>query len=483
MADSTPEPARGNPAVIRTARRILLTTVGWVNPPAAEATRSLTLGCLFALLFALTGAAKPPALAGFLANSPFDLDWALRTVSAGWFGSDRELPVTVVEIDDETYQAWGSPALTPRRELARLIEVVAAANPAAVVVDVDFSGMGTEADSRVDQPLLEYFAGYRHSAPVILPKRIEAAADGTLQMARSPFDGVVGATPQLWWAHASFETDSDGAVRQWARWLAVCDEADPQWLPAIPVRVALLLEPLPADLDRPLIPDPPATCEPAEARPGQRLIIGPRLTGPRLTGTAGAAFVAGARAVSASLLLDAELDRDDAQMFGGRIVIVGASHAGTSDFWLTPSGALPGVELLANAIRYSTLRTAAGPGTELLFRVATLALFVMFALQAYWLRGAAALLFAIIGGLGVVAMAAGVWNYFGIFEALEAAILLTLYYAAGNALLKTFAECRASVLDIPPESRSMRRVLREVFVKRKSSAGGSRHAVEIDQPD
>jgi CHASE2 domain-containing sensor protein len=478
MADSKPDHAGRIPAVICAARRIFLITVGWLNPPEAEAIRAATLACLFAIAFAASGIAKPPALAGFLANSPFDLDWALRTVSAGWFRSDRELPVTLVDIDDATYQGWGSPALTPRGELARMIDAVAAANPAAVVVDIDFSGGGPEADGRVDQPLIDYFAGYRHGAPIILPKRIEAATDGTLHITRSPLDGVVESIPALWWAHASFETDGDGAVRQWARWLAVCSHGGPQWLPAIPVRVAMLLDPLPRDLDRPRVPDPPASCQQAEERPRQRLIIGPRLTG-----ESGSALEAGARAISASLLLDAELARDDAQLFGGRIVIIGASHAGTSDFWLTPSGVLPGVELLANAIRYSTLRAATGPGAELVYRIAALGLFAMFALQAFWLRGVAALLCSIIGGLTVVALAVGIWNYFGIFEALEAAILLTLFYATFNALLKTFAECRAGVLDIPSGPGSVSGVLRVVFFKRKSTGGGSAHEAVAGQAD
>lgn len=473
MADSTPDQAGRIPAVIHAARRIFLITVGWVKPPEAEAIRAVTLGCLFAIAFAASGVAKPPALAGFLANSPFDLDWALRTVSAGWFRSDLELPVTLVEIDDATYQAWGSPAMTPRGELVRMIDSVAAANPTVVVVDIDFSGGGPDADGRVDQPLIDYFAGYRHGAPIILPRRIQAAADATLHVAQSPLDGVVESVPALWWAHASFETDGDGAVRQWARWLAVCSDGGPQWLPAIPVRVAMLLDPLPRDLDRPRVPDPPASCRQTEERSGQRLIIGPRLTG-----ASGSALVAGARTISASLLLDTELARDDEQLFGRRIVIIGASHAGTSDFWLTPSGALPGVELLANAIRYSTLRAATGPGAELVYRIAALALFAMFALQAFWLRGVAALLCSIIGGLTVVALAVGIWNYFGIFEALEAAILLTLFYAAFNALLKTFAECRAGALDIPSGTRSVSGVLRVIFFKRKSTGGGAAHEAD-----
>ena len=256
MADSTPNHAGTIPAVIRAARCIFLKTVGWVNPPDAEAIRAVTLGCLFAVAFAASGVAKPPVLAEFLANSPFDLDWALRTVSAGWFRSDRELPVTLVEIDDATHQAWGSPALTPRGELLRMIDAVVAADPALVVVDIDLSGGGPDADSLVNQSLVDYFASYRHEVPIIFPKRIEAATDATLHVSRSALDGVVESVPPLWWAHASFETDGDGAVRQWARWLAVCSDGEPQWLPAIPVRVAMLLDPLPRDLDRPRVPNP-----------------------------------------------------------------------------------------------------------------------------------------------------------------------------------------------------------------------------------
>ena len=208
------------------------------------------------------------------------------------------------------------------------------------------------------------------------------------------------------------------------------------------------------------------------------MIIGPRLTGP-----SGSALVAGTRTISASQLLDTELARDDAQLFGRRIVIIGASHAGTSDFWLTPSGVLPGVELLANAIRYSTLRTPTGPAAELVYRIATLVLFAMFALLAFWLRGVAAVACSIIGGFAVVALAVGIWDYFGIFEALEAAILLTLFYGFFTVLLTTFAESRADVLDIQSVPRRKRDVLSVIVFKRKANGGGAAHEADAAQAD
>ena len=58
---------------------------------------------------------------------------------------------------------------------------------------------------------------------------------------------------------------------------------------------------------------------------------------------------------------------------------------------LTPSGVLPGVELLANTVRFAPLQVENEGGTSRLsYRLTALLLFVAFACLQWWLRGLAA---------------------------------------------------------------------------------------------
>jgi CHASE2 domain-containing sensor protein len=51
------------------------------------------------------------------------------------------LPITIVDIDAATHASWRQPIVTPRIEIVRLLELITAGRPAAVVVDIDLSGV------------------------------------------------------------------------------------------------------------------------------------------------------------------------------------------------------------------------------------------------------------------------------------------------------------------------------------------------------
>jgi CHASE2 domain-containing sensor protein len=172
-----------------------------------------------------------------------------------------------------------------------------------------------------------------------------------------------------------------------------------------------------------------------------------------------------ARAVSAALLLDPEVARDDSRLFGGRVVLIGATHASSGDVWLTPAGVLPGVELLANSVRFATRQVGSGPGAELAYRVKALALFGLFAAAGWWLRGLVALLAAILVALLAVSIAVGGFDDLGIFDALEAAILLTIAYHALRALAEFLVDWRNERASHPAGIRGTLRTLRAVCIR------------------
>ncbi len=120
MSDKSRAPARWRSLVTTGLHRLRVTFLRRTDPRSRRI-RARTLAVLFALAFALLGVARELSLVSFVIQPPFDLDWALRTVSLGWYDPDDTLPVTVVDIDEATYRGWQSPAITPRGELARLI--------------------------------------------------------------------------------------------------------------------------------------------------------------------------------------------------------------------------------------------------------------------------------------------------------------------------------------------------------------------------
>jgi len=424
-----------------------------VQPDARrERIRAVTLAVSVAIGFALLGTVRQFSAASFVAGSPIDLDLSLRALSLGWFESERTIPVTIVDIDAATYQGWGSPVITPRDQLTRLLEVVTAAGPAAVVVDIDLSwGDGSSADAGGGQRLLrEFLQAYSGSAPLIFPKRVEPAPNSTRRLAASPLDDVFEGNSRLGWAHASFETDGGGAVRSWQDWLEVCTDAGAEWLPAVATRLAAMVETLPDGLDRPTtVTSGRTACGAADGESGgktKRLLIGPRLTGERR-----APLRPDARTIPASLVLDREVARDDAGLFGGRVVFIGATHPSASDFWLTPSGVLPGVELLANTVRFAPLQhELPGWAAQLAYRVAALLLFAVFAYSQWRLRGVAALIVSSAVTVALVAFAIERYDAFRIFDAVEAAILLMILYKALEFALEYVDDVKAAYAKLPP---------------------------------
>ena len=477
MSDSDTEDAKSQRGRLRAAAKRpwhwLLVTLGMRPDPRREAIRALLLASLVGAVFAFSGAIKEFAAASFFAEAPIDLDHSLRALSLGWFGSDRTIPITIVDIDENTNRAWNSQAITPRDKLTRMLEVVTVANPIAVIVDIDLS-WGDRPDAAVDdgqRALLAFLQQYRGPAPIIFPKRIEPSPDGTSRMAASPFDDVFDNNSRLSWAHASFETDAGGAVRNWHEWLQVCTTSGAQWLPSVPVRLAAVVETLPGGLDRPVaMATHDATCATASgesARKAKRLFIGPRLTGE------GRATAADALSISASLLLNPEISRNDARLFGGRVVFIGATHASAGDFWLTPSGVLPGVELLANTVRFAPLQVENEGGTaRLSYRLTALLLFVVFACLQWWLRGLAALAVATIFTLVVVAVAIERYDNFGVFDSVEAAILLMIAYKALEFLFEYVDDVKAAHARLAPGRWRWLRTLCAAFVREHEPSPG-----------
>jgi len=411
--------------------RAVCVTLGLERHPRSRSVRSLTLGLVSLLVFAIAGNGVFVRPLRQAAEKPFEFDWALRTLSLGWFDESRTLPVAFVEIDDATHRGWGSPATAPREAIARMLEVVARSRPAAIVADLDL-GYGVEAAT---DPLGRFLQSYRGDVPIVFPQRVDTDEAGLRRIATGPFDGVFAANRHLHWAHASFAAH-EGVVREWDPWLTVCDDRGARVLPAVATELARVLPPGWHGLARVGPPPAPTGCA-DDPPPGESLLIGRRLTGPGHP-----PLMAEATLVSASALLDADVARDDAALFADRIVFIGSTYAGSGDSWVTPSGVLPGVELVANTVRFLPLQQAAGARAEFAYRATTVLSFLVLGLLFWLFRPSVAVLVLMPAFLLVVALAVGAWGYFRVFDAIAAALLLFVQCKAIEAALTLVEDWR-----------------------------------------
>ncbi|HQR48905.1 MAG TPA: CHASE2 domain-containing protein [Steroidobacteraceae bacterium] len=474
MTDGSSHITRLTSGALRKIRRYVRVSLTLADGgQQTERIRAVTTVAFVALLFAGFGTVRfAMGIAGHFGDVPFEFDRALRTLSVGWFQSERTIPVTLVDIDEATNRAWGSPAITPRGDLARLLEVVSAAGPAAIVVDIDLSwgdrrtrdaGGAEDAGQRTLQDFLDQYAG---RAPIVFPKRIEPAADGLPHAAASPFDDTFQRNSRLAWAHASFETDANGKVREWREWLPYCTGSGTKWLPAVPVSLAANLDPLPDGLQRPTPPTAAGgACGSADARDGvqqRRLLVGPRLSGE------GRRRSARAEVVSATVLLDRDVARDDRRLFADRVVLIGATHASAGDLWLTHAGVIPGVELLANLVRFAPqVFQVPGAMARAVHRVAAIALFLAFAAIQWRYRALVALGVSTILVLAVLAVSIDVFDDFGIFDVIQASILMFVVYKALELVLKLVADVKERGAVHPPGRRRRTEMLRALYRRKR----------------
>jgi CHASE2 domain-containing sensor protein len=314
----------------------------------------LVLAALFSIAFLIVG---DRLLLTHVAA--IELDTALRAALVSRYEQGSITPLTLVAIDDATAApptpeaaTWGFSDVTPRDKLAQMLGVIASAKPALIVVDIDFSDRSSDAaDSAAStsEALGRFLRAYA-GPPLILVKRADTTADGqTTLIASRVVDPIVAANSNLSWAHGTYATDRDGTVRKWYEWLVFCGASEVS-LPSVPLRV-LSAWPAAASvhLPRPQALTLSEPCHPGLGASRSHIIIYDEA----LSGRPDAAIARNLSRVSAWQVLDPKIKRDDQALFFGRAVLVGGTRTGSADLWRTPVGMLPGIELMANTVRFA----------------------------------------------------------------------------------------------------------------------------------
>ena len=283
------------------------------------------------------------------------------------------VPVTIVDIDSATYQAWGSPPITPRDKLFSLIDRISRLAPLAIVIDVnlaatparDVVNLATFIDRRdaggpsVQPPLLLV----RRLAPD--PKGNEAAAQ--LPAIHPGLETAVRDTATVKWVSALVTPEDDATVRKWRAFHALCGETPPRAMPSIALAVEVLrrdgIKAYPA-LEQRLGDEAAKACG-GKATPNAaaaRALFVPDYAVPvpymfgwsavsdpyfQTTDTANGRRPLLVRISAHDMERATALSPDP---FERRVVLIGASHPDSQDFRRTPLGTMPGVYVLANTV-------------------------------------------------------------------------------------------------------------------------------------
>jgi CHASE2 domain-containing sensor protein len=282
------------------------------------------------------------------------------------------IPVTIVDIDAATHQAWGAPAITPRDKLYALIDKISALGPIAIVVDIDLAATPAR-----DVASLTGFLGQRRGADrsslpdLLLVRRLAPgddrnAASALLSQIDPRIEAAVRGATNVQWVSALVIPEDDATVRQWRAFHALCAEAPPRALPSIALAVETLRRAGPKDN---AVLEPRLREEAAKVCSGTA-VSHPALIAPRIPDYAiPVPYMFGWSSESAPyfqttdtpsgrrplLVRMSARDVDAAPVlardpFERRVVLIGASHPDSQDFRRTPLGTMPGVYILANIV-------------------------------------------------------------------------------------------------------------------------------------
>lgn len=379
---------------------------------------------------------------------------------------DGALPVTLLDVDDATRQAWKSTGVTPHAALAELVRTAQKNGAKGILLDFDLA-MDTP-DAPADEALFALIRDYPADAPVLmLVRRIgftkSAKVDGTALVPSelaTPYDAAVTGKPNVVWVTTLNEIGSDRAVRQIRLWQTVCDGAMGHSYPSAALVTAARLgdtdhaAALKAFLDNRVAEE----CGEKPVKDGawppmkQQLaqlpyVFGNDAASParlRVEQADGSRVVA-LRRISAGKLVTfdgvtaAPAGEIDSDPFAKRVAVIGASYTESTDVHETPLGTMPGSVILANSIVQAERLADTVPASAFTRNLFAFELFLIFAVCARYFVGVVALLGIGVSSVTALIVISRLFGYDSAVDSIGAAItgfaLFKLIEALSNMAL------------------------------------------------
>jgi CHASE2 domain-containing sensor protein len=187
------------------------------------------------------------------------VDW-MMTLYRGDLVKEDTRPFVILDIDEESYQAWGEPFFTPRDKLLKLLDFAVQGEAKLIIVDLAIDKQPPLAGSLHphDLALKYYLADYDNrycsnsDCPTIvltrtfrLPKGIKPFDPNTpkyyLAQRATFLDKVVMRSSHIYWGSTQYEREHDRLVRRWDLWIPTCTQSMSDVIPSMPLLAAALL--------------------------------------------------------------------------------------------------------------------------------------------------------------------------------------------------------------------------------------------------
>ena len=306
-----------------------------------------------------------------------------------------DLNFTFLDMDEYSYRdkRWNEPFHVPRDKVLKLIQFAAKGKASIIIVDVNLSKAGTDADA--DAALIDYIRNYPQSAPPLIlmrAKRSKLGADANAlgKFRDTIFTGIEHSN--IHFAQPLFRRDKkDGVVRNWILLEQGCFKGKGIALPSVQLLAYALLKDIKdgdhhyiADLDASMSANQPTGCAAggATSRIQRPVILGKTIFKQQRLGERLIYSIPWSKSGRESVDLvtvPAVFVTDDGrikpQEVEGRITMIGASYGASHDLHLTPLGLMPGSLIILNAVKSLSLFDQITP-PPLYIRVAFLLTFI-----------------------------------------------------------------------------------------------------------
>lgn len=381
---------------------------------------------------------------------------------------DGALPVTLLDVDDETRLGWKSEGATPHAALTLLANLASRNGAEAVLIDFDLSM--DRPDMPADPALLAFLMTYPADGPLLMLVRrigfVRSAGTAALQAATAtatPYDAATAGKANIHWVTTLNDIGGDRVVRRIKMWQTVCDGAVGTAYPSAALVTAALSgqaprhdEHLEQFLKARVIVEcgagesPPIRWPPVRRQSLQLPYVfsGEQSTSALMRLSTPKGPIIALRRISSGQLVSfvngaatpvGEVDRDP---FEGRVVIVGASYTESTDIHETPLGTMPGSLILANSIVQAQRLVTVEPAGPMLRNVMALILFLIFAAFARYLVGLAAIFGIGLVSVGVLFVVSRLYGMESGFDIVAAAI-------TGFSLFKLIDASVQLAMDVP----------------------------------
>jgi len=126
------------------------------------------------------------------------------------------IPVTLVLIDDQSFEAWHRPFPIKKKIIADLIAKARTTKPRAILVDLDISADSGD-DAEALHQILESWGST--DPPLLFPRELSLDTSGnSLPVAPTDFEQHFKAGKPLFWVNVLFDVGDGGKIRNWNLW-------------------------------------------------------------------------------------------------------------------------------------------------------------------------------------------------------------------------------------------------------------------------